>query len=451
MSSLDFLFRPKSIAVIGAAHSSDKLGGIILRNLLRFRGSVYPVNPKYNELMGLKSYPSLADIPGLVDISVIIRPSAEVPGLLRMHQGKARCVIVVTSGFAETGQDALQESIRRIGREAGVRILGPNCMGLYNPSQKVDTLLLPADTVPRPRRGNVAVVSQSGAVIHCLFGILRKERIGVSSVVTYGNALDIDEYDLYEHFLHDKKTDLVVSYIESVRDGRRFLSMARELSEKKSLVVLKSGKGEGGQAAAFSHTGRLAGRYEVFHSILRQFHIREVRDFEELIDSVKALARQRPSKGRRVLIITNGGGAGVLAMDECMRQGLETPPLQDAKERMLRARYPDFYVVRNPLDLTAQVRDEDYAAALEELKDEYDGFLIVALTGVSGITPALAGILKEMKKKMSRPVVMHMSCGCSSGGLVREIDQAGIPVYDSPEGAVRGLKALLPESLGAGV
>jgi len=447
MSPLDFLFRPKSIAVIGAAHSSDKLGGIILKNLLGFPGKVYPVNPRYDELMGLRSYPYLEAVPEPVDLSLIIRPSAEVPELLKLHKGRARCAIVVTSGFAEIGEEELQEEIRRIGRENGVRILGPNCMGLYNPSRKVDTLLLPADTVPRPGKGSVAVVSQSGAVIHCLFGILRKERIGVSSVVTYGNALDIDEYDLYEYFLQDRKTGLVVSYIESVRDGRRFLSMAKELSKKKSLVVLKSGKGEGGQSAAFSHTGRLAGKYEVFHSVLRQAGIREVRDFDELVDSVKSLARQRPSKGRRVLIVTNGGGAGVLAVDECMRQGLENPPLPEAYERRLKGRYPDFYVVRNPLDLTAQVRDEDYRTALEELQEAYDGFLVVALTGVSGITPGIAGLLKEMKERMKKPVVMHMSCGCGSDGLVRKIEKAGVPVYASPESAVRGLKALLPDCL----
>lgn len=443
MSTLDFLFSPRSIAVIGAAHSSDKLGGIILKNLLKFRGKVYPVNPKYEELMGLKSYQSFSDIPGPVDISMIIRPSSEVPDLLKMHKGRARCVIVVTSGFAEVGQEDLQEEIRRIGREMGVRILGPNCMGLYNPYRRVDTLLLPDDTVLRPGKGNVAVVSQSGAVIHCLFGILRKEKIGVSSVVTYGNAIDIDEYELYDHFLDDRKTDVVVSYVESVRDGRRFIEKARELTEKKSLIVLKSGKGSGGQAAAFSHTGRLAGRYEVFHSILRQFGIQEVMDFDGLVDAVKALACQRPSQGRRVMIITNGGGAGVLAMDECLRQGLETPPLSPQKEARLTAQYPDFYVVRNPLDLTAQVRDHDYAAALEELQSDYDGFLVVALTGVSGITPGIADLLIEMKQKLQKPMVMHMSCGCGAAGFIRKIEKAGIPVYPSPEGAVRGLRALL--------
>lgn len=454
MRPLDFLFNPGSVAIIGAAHTEEKLGGIILKNLLKFRGKVYPVNPKYTELMGLKAYPSISDIPEPVDISLIIRPSSEVPDILKLHKGKAKCVIIVTSGFAETGHEALQEEIKKIGMETGVRLLGPNCMGLYNPKNKLDTLLLPDDRVLRPKKGNVAIISQSGAVIHCLFGIFRNENIGVSGVITYGNAIDIDEYDLYEYFLNDKKTDVVISYIESVRDGRRFLDMAKQLSEKKSLVVLKSGKGAGGQAAAYSHTGRLAGRYEVFHSIMRQFNISEVNDFDELVDAVKALSYQRPflpptSKAghletdKCILIITNGGGSGVLASDECMRQGLEIAPLSEEKIKRLKEVFPDFYVIRNPLDLTAQVSERDYIVALKELKDDYDGFLIVALTGVAGITPQFAELIKEIKTELNKPLVMHMSCGCETEGFIAKIEKAGIPVYQSPERAVRGLKALL--------
>ena len=255
--------------------------------------------------------------------------------------------------------------------------------------------------------------------------------------------MDIDEAELYEYLAADKDTDVVVSYIESVGDGRRFIEKARKLSEKKPLIILKSGKGESGQAAAFSHTGRLAGRYEVFHSVLRRFGIREALDFDGLMDATKALSYQRAGRGDRVCIITNGGGSGVLAADECMRQGLEVPALPlHARERLAKV-FPHFYGINNPVDLTAQVKDDDYAAVLEELKDDYDGFLIIALPNVLGITEGLADKVKAARLSVNKPLVCHITEGNISGRLTGLIERARIPVYPSPERAVRGLKALL--------
>lgn len=443
MNSLERLFHPKTIAVIGAAHTKEKLGGVILGNLLRYRGRIYPVNPAHDELMGLRSYPSLSCVPEVVDLSLIARPASEVPAILREHNGRARFAVIISSGFAETGHGDLQNEIRVIAKEAGVRILGPNCMGVFNPYHRLDTFFLPPEKVKRPRKGNVAIVSQSGAFLHCMFGIMHVANIGISRAVAYGNALDIDESDLYEYLAGNVETDVVICYIESVRDGRRFIEKAQFLTEKKPLLILKSGKGASGQAAAYSHTGRLAGRYEVFSSILRQCGLREVRDFDEMTDSMKALSYQRPAKGKRVLIVTNGGGSGVLASDECMRLGLEVAGLPGKKVKKLQKGFPDFYGIHNPLDLTAQVRDEDYIFALNELHEDYDGFLVIALAGLTGITDELAGLLGDFKARAGKPLVVHVSCGCESGRLLTLIERAGIPVYLSPERAVRGLKALL--------
>jgi acyl-CoA synthetase (NDP forming) len=226
-------------------------------------------------------------------------------------------------------------------------------------------------------------------------------------------------------------------------DGRKFIEKSRMLSEKKSLMILKAGKGESGQAAAFSHTGRLAGRYEVFHSILKQFGINESGNFDELIDATKALSYQRPSKGNGVLIITNGGGSGVLAADECMRQGLEVTKLPVDKAEKLRQTFPYFYVVNNPIDLTAQVRDEDYITALNELKEDYDGFIIIALPNVYGITERLTDMIKAAKSGINKPLVFHIPSNGAAKRLIAGIEKIKIPVYPSPERAVKGLKALL--------
>ncbi len=440
---LDYLFNPSSIALIGAAHAEEKLGGVILKNLLRFKGKVYPVNPKHTELMGLKAYSSLEEIPEPVDLSIIIRPASEMPQILKGHKDRAKCAIIVSAGFAEIGENKLQDEIKSIAGEIGIRILGPNCMGVYNPFRGLDTFFLSRERLKRPKKGNVAVVSQSGAILSCLFGAMRTENIGISKAVNYGNAADLDESDFYEYFTDDEDSDVVISYIESLADGRRFIETARALSEKKSFIILKSGKGSGGQAAAYSHTGRLAGKYEVFDSILRRFGIKQAMDFDELVDAAKAISYQKPSKGKRVLIITNGGGSGVLAADECMRQGFDVAQLSENRIRKLRQLFPYFYTINNPLDLTAQVRDEDYIVALNELKDDYDGFVIIALTGVMGITEKLGMLMKNVKESLNKPVVFHIAHNGLSRRLIGKLEKAGIPVYPSPERAVRGLCALL--------
>lgn len=441
--SLDALFKPSSIALVGAAHTDLKLGGVVLKNLLSFRGRVFPVNPKYTELMGVRTYPSVAEIPGPVDLALVLRPAEEVPAIMRDFGGRTKMVIVMSSGFSEVGNDALQEEVKKTASVQGIRVLGPNCMGVYNPHQRLDTLFLSKDRLPRPKKGNVALVSQSGAVLSCLLTEVVESRTGISKAVGYGNAMDIDEAEIFDYLAHDSQTAVVLSYIESVGDGRRFISAARRLSDAKPLMVLKAGKGSSGQDAAYSHTGRLAGSYEVFHSVLRQFNIREAQDFDLLMDAAKALSLKKPGKGSRVLIATNGGGSGVLAADECVRLGLDVVHLSGQKKERMKSHFPAFYSVNNPIDLTAQVQDQDYVTAICELKEDYDGFMVIALPNVLGITEGLAGLLAECSRTLGKPLVCNIPPGGIGGKLTRLLERAKIPVYPTPERAVRALRALL--------
>jgi acyl-CoA synthetase (NDP forming) len=443
MIELDHLFFPKSVALVGASPDPEKLGGIVLRNLMGLKGAVFPVNPRYGEILGLRSFPSAAALPETVDLSVIMRPAAEVPAILDAHRGKARFALIVSAGFAEVGARELQKEIIRIGREAGIRIVGPNCLGLYNPWHRLDTMFLPHSCLKRPRRGNVAIVSQSGAVMICLLDAIRMANTGISRAVNYGNAVDLDAPEVFEYLAGDDRSAVVVSYLESVGDGRRFLEAARYLSERKPLLILKAGKGAGGGAAAFSHTGRLAGNYEVFHSLMNHYGLHEVAGFDELLDAAKAVSYQRPGQGRRACIITNGGGSGVLAADECGRRGLALPELPEPVRDALRRVFPSFYTVANPIDLTGQVRDDDYRDALSAVRDAHDGFLVIALTGVAGVTLKLAEHLIDFRRNVGKPLVVHVAQGGVAPRLIRLLEKAGIPVYRSPERAVRGLAALL--------
>lgn len=441
--TLHSLFNPRSIALIGASHSEEKLGGVILRNLLRFKGKVYPVNPRYPDLMGIRSYRSVDEIPEKVDLSIIIRPAEEVLDIIRQLRGKTSSIIIESAGFAEVGRMGLQEEIKGLGMEYGLRILGPNCMGVLNPYRNLDTFFLSRQRLKRPRKGNISVISQSGAILSCLVGEIASINRGLSIAVGYGNAVDINESDILEYLIKDSRTEVVIVYIEGLTDGRNFVQKARELSKKKAFLLLKAGKGTSGQAAAFSHTGRLAGRYEVFHSIMKQFRIREVADLDELMDTTKALSFQRPVQGKRVCLITNGGGSGVLAADECMKQGLELPELTKEIKEKIRAHFPYYYGINNPIDLTAQVRDEDYVKAIKFLKDDFDAFLIIALPNVLGITESFADKIGELKRGLEKPIVAYIAPSRITVKIKRGLEKYGIPVYPSPERAVRGLKALL--------
>ena len=443
MTDLDPLFIPKSVALIGASDSEEKLGGVVLKNLLGLKGKVYPINPNYGELMGLKAYPSIADLPETVDLSIIMRPAREVPEILRQHGDKARFVLIVSAGFAEIGATELQERVRVIGEESGIRLVGPNCLGVYNPRHGLDTMFLPHSLLKKPGKGNVAIVSQSGAVMVCLLEAIRQANMGVSKVFNYGNAIDLDASDMYEYLAGDRETGVVISYLESAGNGRRLIAAARRLGDVKPLIVLKAGKGESGRKAALSHTGRLAGSYEVFRSIMRQFRIREAVDYESLLDGAKALSYQRPASGKRVCIITNGGGSGVLAADECVRTGLEVAPLPAPVEERLRSSFPPFYVTANPIDLTGQVRADDYRVALKAVADAYDGFIVIALTAVAGVTPEVGGFVRDFRMATGKPVVAHVAQGGISGRLTRILEKCKVPVYPSPERAVRALGLLL--------
>ena len=446
MNELDSFFSPRSIALVGASTDPAHLGGIVFDNLRSFRGELFPINPCHPDIHGMACYRSIRDLPGPVDLSVILLPAAEIPRLLKEHAGITRCAVIVSSGFAESGDEARQEEVARLGRELGIRIIGPNCLGVYNPYLNLDTFFLSHDRMRRPKKGNVALVSQSGALLVCLLESLALTGRGVSRGINYGNAVDIDAPDIYDYLADDPQTDVVVSYLESVGDGRRFVAAAQRLAGKKPLLLLKAGKGEGGQRAAYSHTGRLAGRYEVFSSIMRQAGIHETADFEELLDGVHALSEQRQGTGNRVCIVTNAGGLGVLAADECSRLGLPLPSLPDRIRQRLHERFPPYYSLANPLDLTGMVRDEDYPATLSEVCDAYDGFLVIAHTGVVGLSARLPDLLAQFRAGTGKPLVAHLAPGGITAQMEKGFEKAGIPVYPSPERGVRGLRALLKAS-----
>src|SRR4030066_670885 len=315
---LDPFFYPRSIAVVGASQDTTKPSGIILKNLLHgFNGALYPVNPKYSGLLGIPCFPSVKDIHDDVSLSVCITPTGTIPSLLREHAVKGiHHVIIATAGFAETeGGEVIQREIKEIAGNAGIRIIGPNCLGIFHPSAGLDTFFLPYDKVPRPQQGNISIISQSGSILGTTLILMEQERLGVAKAVSYGNRIDVGETELIESLSADNYTGVIGICMESVGDGRGFIRAAQRCS--KPLVVLKLGQQPAGKKDSRSHTGSMAGRYEIFQAAFRRSGIHEAATLEEFTDLFKTFSMQKPHTGNRILIVTNAGGIGGMKYDFC--------------------------------------------------------------------------------------------------------------------------------------
>ncbi len=447
-NDLGFLFNPESIAVVGASPVPGKLSHIILESLdaAGFRGSVYPVNPKYDSVGGLKCYPSIEAIDGIVDLAVIAVPAEAVPAVIRGAKGRLRGAVVVSGGFGEKDEKGrrLEEELINSAQTAGIRIIGPNCMGIFDAVTGVDTFFIPRDRVKRPKRGTISILSQSGSFALTAIDLLSEEGIGAARVVSYGNRVDVDESDCLEFLAYDDSTHAVALYIESVKDGRRFVEAASLCSSKKPVIAVKVGKSGAGVSAARSHTGALAGRYELYRAAFKKAGIKELLGFEDFMDGCRALGVYRPVQGNRVIIITDGGGVGVNIADACSSLGLHVAPLPEALRDEILKKFPPYFIVGNPLDLTGSVTDEWVATALKRTlgDDGFDAAIVAALWGPPGLTDRLPGLIADCAKLVRKPLIVCSPGGEFSKSKRRLFIEKGLPVFDTPESAARAAAIL---------
>ena len=369
--SLQPLFRPNRLAVIGASAKPEKMGFQILRNILAagFGGQVIPVNPKGEVILGVPSVKSVEEIPSGTDLAVVIIPAASVPAaILQLGERKVRAAIVITGGFAESGTDGahLQEELARNASRCGIRIVGPNCQGVENYPHHGLCASWPLIT----RRGAMAIASQSGTVGAALADWAAEEKLGFSAFVSMGNRVDVDEADLIEFFASDTNTKVITLYIEGVKDAGKFLAAARKCP--KPIVIFKAGRTERGRKAAESHTRSLAGKDEIYDAVFRQFGIHRAASLEELYDFSKALYYVPPPAGPRMLIVTSSGGSAIIATDVAEENGFRVSPLPDSLSSRLRQILPPHCIVGNPLDLTGDTDAERYSHVIAASRDHYD-------------------------------------------------------------------------------
>ncbi len=445
---INFFFEPESVAVVGASPVKGKPSRIILDNLRRigFEGAVYPVNPRYASIDGLRCYPSMTDVEEPIDLAVIVLPAPEVPGILRESSDKFKGAIVVSGGFKEIGDDGkrLEEDLRDLVREKGFRLLGPNCLGIYDTLSRMDTFFVPRERMRRPSKGGISVLTQSGSFAVMLMDYLASEGIGVARVVSYGNRADVGESDCLRFLAEDEATKAVILYMESVDRGRDFLEAASLCAARKPLVVLKVGRRKAGVQAVRSHTGAVSGKHEVYQAAFKKVGAVEMEGYEGLRDACKILNAYVPVLGSRILIVTDGGGVGASMADACEDAGMEVKRLSERARYLLRSKLPPFSSLENPIDLTGSATDEDYVAALDlGLKDGYELAIATVIWGAPEITPGLVDEIEKVKEEHRKPIVVCSPGGKFSKDMSLAFERKGIPAFSSPESAVRAASVLV--------
>lgn len=452
--SLEPFFKPRSVAVIGASRSPEKIGYQLLKSLVEvgYNGEIYPVNPKADEILGLKTYPNIRSISRPIDLAIIAIPAAGVPEVIR-EAGEigVKCAIIISGGFKEIGGEGvkLEEEVKSIAKTYGIRVMGPNCIGVYDPHNNIDTLFLPRDRALRPKRGDIAFISQSGAMGVAFLDWMTMENIGLSCFISYGNKVDVDEIDLLEYLMHDEKSKVIAMYVEEITNGKRFIEIAEKVSAIKPIVAIKAGRTIEGAKAVSSHTGALAGKEEIVDAAFKRAGIIRAYDTHELFDYARALATGRIAQGDRIVIVTDGGGAGVMATDKLTDEkrgvGLKLAKLKEETKFELKKYIPQFAIPHNPIDLTGNATPEMYKNVLEIiLEDEnVDGIVVITLIHPPMMNEKIVDEVEEIYRKTEKPILIAATGGAPTQRILRTFQEKGIPSYPEVERAVKAMKCLV--------
>jgi len=444
---LEKFFEAKSVALVGASATPGKIGNAVLDSLAKheYRGKVYPINPSREEVMGLKAYPSLSAVPEPVELVVVTVALSLVPEILGECASKGvHNVVIVSGGGKELGGEGeeLEATIKRLAREKEVRIIGPNCIGVFDSGSRLDTFFQVYERMARPKGGSIAMLTQSGTVGAAFMEAVR--HIGVSKFVSYGNRVDVDEADLLAYLAHDPETKVIACYVEGFEDGRKFISTAREVAQRKPTVIFKAGRTKQAARASISHTGFFGGSYDLCRGAFKQAGLIAVDSLEELYAVAKALALQPPARGPHVAMISNGAGTLVQAIDLLPEYGLEMIPLASPSVERLREVYPPYYMIHNPVDVTGSATSADYKVGIETLLDDPHVDIIMPWF-VFQDTPLDEGIvevLSTLSQRRKKPIL----CGAMGGDYTRRISEAieaeGLPVYHSVREWIAATKGL---------
>lgn len=451
VNSLQPFFYPRGVAIVGASRDPNKASHQILKAMLTegFTGEIFPVNPGETELLGQKVYPSLTAVPGVVDLIVIAVPAPHVPGIMReaAARGDVKAAIVVSAGFAETGipeRVAMEKEMLAIAREAGIRVMGPNCIGVINTENNLVTSFHPG---LKMAKGNIAVFTQSGAAGGTILmaGHAEPVPMGFAKWGHVGNMSDVTNLELLEYFGEDPAVKVIVGYAEGMRDGRELMRLADRITRRKPVLLLKVGRTELGSRAALSHTGTLAGSDRVYDAAFAQCGILRMRTMTELIDAARAISMLPMPRGNRVCILTEAGGPGIIAMDEVGADGsLTLAQLTEETRAKLAKVLPPMAMICKPngyVDMSAAAMAKEHGEALRIVLEDPNVDSVILLSVPPTFLPAewVAAEVAKVARQYDKPVVMNFMMGESMAAARLHLEQNGFPTYETPERAARAL------------
>ena len=449
IKNIEPIMNPKSIAVVGATNRPGSVGLAVFRNILNagFQGVLYPVNPKAKYVQSVKAYPKLGDIPDEVDLAVVIVPAEIVcPILEEAGQKQVKGSVVITAGFKEIGGHGveLENSIKQVAAKYNICLVGPNCLGVINNSDKVR--MNASFATKMPKAGNIAFISQSGALCTAVLDYAEGRNTGFSKFVSFGNKADVNEIDLLRYLRDDPDTDVILMYLEDITNGRAFLETAREITWQahKPMLAVKSGRSIEGARAAASHTGALVGSDTSYDALFHQSGILRVEGVDELFNRAIAFSKQPIPKSNRIAIVTNAGGPGIMATDAAIRHNLKIAPLSEETKQKLKAGLPPTASVENPVDVIGDANHERYQAAIRHtlMDKNVDGAIIILTPQAMTNILETAQIVPSVVKDIDKPVL------CSFMGIVdvskgvKYLEKHGIPNYAFPEAAVRSMASM---------
>ncbi|UCG70028.1 MAG: CoA-binding protein [Thermoplasmata archaeon] len=456
MEAIKSFFKPSSVAIIGASAKKGKVGNVILNNIIYgsdenvkkgviggFKGGIYPINPKVDDISGLKAYDSIIKVPSEVDMAVISIPADGVKEAIEDCGKKGvKSVVIITAGFSEMGAEGqkLEEDVLETAKKYNIRIIGPNCLGIISPFSDLNASF--GDSVPK--RGPISFASQSGALCTSVIQYSFEEFLGFSNFVSIGNKADVDDADLIEYFHNDPNTKCIMLYIESLRNARKFFEIARKVVRDKPIVAFKSGFTEEGAKATSSHTGSIAGSDLAYEAAFRQSGIFRAKSLSELFDASRALAYQPVPNGENIAILTNAGGPGVLAADQVHSLGMKLAHLGDKTIEQLNEICPPSWSHRNPVDIIGDSTAQRYDDALKILMnaEEIDAVIVLLSPTAMAHPLNLAYRIVDIHESTGKPITV------SFVGIVHQpsenyLDSQGIPEIEYPERAVFAMYALM--------
>ena len=444
--NIKYLFEPRSIAVIGASSDKGKIGHSVMNNIIKggYQGKIYPINPRGGEIEGIKAYKSIMDINGEIDVACITIPAKFVVDSVRQCAAKGvKYGIVITSGFSEIGNSEDERKMVQIANEKGMRILGPNIFGIYTAEVSLNTTFS-GSAIPS---GGLGIVTQSGALGLTMIGQATVGNVGLSTIVSVGNKADVDEADLLEYLITQERTKVILMYMEGVRDGERLVEVLKRATKVKPVVIIKSGRSQRGAMAAASHTGSLAGSDAVFDDIIKQCGALRAENMKEAFDWSKFLSNNPLPRGENAVIITNGGGAGVLATDACEKFGVNLYDDMENLKTIFSPATPEFGSTKNPVDITGQAKSEDYTKAFDaalhdpEIHAVLGVFCETSMFTHEDFDRAVEHNYRQFKAA-GKPIVFVLLGGETVSEYTRDARRKNIPVYEDIYDAVSSLGAM---------